>query len=132
MLPVRVLVVGNSRILLRRLRLALEGEGYMVSLARGNGTPAVVLARSEPDLVIAQIRPDRATIEAWRRAIEAFRAHRSLSVLALMTGASSEEERKTLEEMADLGIVQRPLRKRVVLGRLEEWYASEAPLLRAS
>lgn len=104
----------------------------MVSLARGNGAPAVVLARSEPDLVIAQIRPDRATIEAWRRAVEAFRTHRSLSVLALMTGATSEEERKTLEEMADLGIVQRPLRKRVVLGCLEEWYASEAPLLRAS
>ncbi len=132
MLPVRVLVVGNSRVLLRRLRVALESEGYLVTLARGNGVPAVLLARSVPDLLIAQIQPGRTTIEAWRRAVDSFRSHRSLSVLALMTGSSGEVERKALEEVADLGIVQRPLRKRVIMGRLEEWYASEAPLLRAS
>ena len=132
MLPVRVLVVGNSRILLRRLRVALESEGYMVTLARGNGVPAVLLARSVPDLVITQVRPSRTTVEAWRRAVDSFRAHRSLSVLALATDAAGEEERKALEEVADLGVIQRPLRKRVVMGRIEEWYTAEAPLLRAS
>jgi CheY-like chemotaxis protein len=132
MLPVRVLVVGNSRVLLRRLRVALESEGYLVTLARGNGVPAVLLARTVPDLLIAQIQPGRTTIEAWRRAVDSFRSHRSLPVLALMTGSSGEVERKALEEVADLGIVQRPLRKRVIMGRLEEWYASDAPLLRAS
>jgi CheY-like chemotaxis protein len=132
MLPVRVLVVGNSRVLLRRLRVALESEGYLVTLARGNGAPALLLARSVPDLVIMQPHTARTAIEAWRRAVDSFRSHRSLSVLALMTRPSGEEERKAIEEVADLGIVQRPLRKRAIMGRLEEWYASEAPLLRAS
>jgi CheY-like chemotaxis protein len=131
MLPVRVLVVGNSRVLLRRLRLALETEGYLVTLARGNGAPAVLLARSVPDLLIAQVPPARTAIEAWRRAIHSFRAHRALSVLAILTDASTEPGRKTLEEVADLGIAERPLRKRAIMGRLEEWYASEAPLPRA-
>lgn len=132
MLPVRVLVVGNSRVLLRRLRVALESEGYMVTLARENGSPAVLLARAAPDLAILQLRSARPMLEAWRRAVDSFRSHRPLSILALMTGPAGEEERKTLEELADLGIVHRPLRKRAVMGRLEDWYASEAPLLRAS
>jgi DNA-binding response OmpR family regulator len=132
MLPVRVLVVGNRRNLLRRLRLTLESEGYLVTVARDNGAPALLLARVVPDLLIAQLPPSRTAIEGWRRAIDTFRAHRSLSVLALMPASAGEAEHKAVEEVADLGIAGRPLRKRAVLECLENWYSAEAPLLRAS
>jgi hypothetical protein len=130
MLPVRVLVVCSSRSLLRRVGVALELEGYMVTPAGGKTTPAAILARTVPDLVVAQVRPDRTSIEVWRRAIDSYRTRRPLSVLALVTGSIREEERKVLEEVADLGIAERPLRKRAIMSRLEDWYTSEAPMLR--
>lgn len=131
MLPVRVLVVGRNRVLLRRIRRTLESEGYLVILARGSVVPAVLLARTAPDLLIAEIPPARTSIETWRRAIESSRARRPFSVLALTMDAPGEDERRALEEIADLGVAERPIRRRDFLRRLDDWYESEAPQLRA-
>ncbi len=134
MLPVRVLVLGDRRAVIFRLRAALEVEGYLVVAAvAASAAPAPLLSKISPDLVIAHFAgPARPRLEAWRRAVETFRARHALSVLGLAGGGLDAEERRVFESFADLGILGRPFQRKAVLACLERWYASETPLLRAS
>ena len=57
MLPVRILVVGNTIGLQRRLFAALDREGYAVSIGAGGPPPALTLARNCPDLLMLPFMP---------------------------------------------------------------------------
>ena len=78
MLPVRILVVGNTVGLQRRLFTALDREGYAVSIGAGGPPPTLTLARNCPDLLILEAGPALGRIESWRRAIASFRSRSTL------------------------------------------------------
>ncbi|MBM3287943.1 MAG: hypothetical protein FJY88_11430 [Candidatus Eisenbacteria bacterium] len=131
MLPVQTLIVGEPQSLLHWIAAGLEAEGYLACVAGGNLPPAVALERSCPDLLLLVVPQTPFQLENWRRAVHAHQRRRSMSVLALVHRAPSEKERRIIEGFADLGMVGRPWRKSEILERLEEWYASEMPTLRA-
>jgi hypothetical protein len=128
MLPVRILVVGNTIGLQRRLFAALDREGYAVSIGAGGPPPTLTLARNCPDLLILEVGPALGRIESWRRAIASFRSRRPLSVLAVAPESLDHDERATLESITDLGILFRPTSTKEIVERLNEWYESETPI----
>jgi len=129
MLPVRILVVGNTIGLQRRLFAALDRQGYAVSIGAGGPPPALTLARNCPDLLILEVGPALGRIESWRRAIASFRSRRPLSVLAIAPESLDRDERATLESTTDLGIIVRPTSTTEIVQRLDEWYDSETPVM---
>jgi DNA-binding response OmpR family regulator len=128
MLPVRILVVGNSIGLQRRLFDALDREGYAVSIGAGGPPPALTLARNCPDLLILEVGPALGRVASWRRAIASFRSRRPLAVLAIASESLDHDDRSSLESITDLGILVRPTSTTEIVQRLDEWYESETPI----
>jgi len=131
MLPVHVLLVGESLDLFRRLRAPLEAEGMDVSLGSAGPSPGILLARAGPDLLIAEFPGRHSRIEAWRRAIESFRMRRPLAVLAIAPRILSVDEQRILDEIADLGVLRRRPPWEEIVARVEDWYADQTPCLKA-
>lgn len=129
MLPVRILVVGNTVGLQRRLFTALDREGYAVAIGAGGPPPALTLSRNCPDLLILEVGPALGRVESWRRAIASFRSRRPLSVLVLAPENLDRDERAALESITDLGIMVRATSTKEIVERLEEWYDSETPMV---
>ena len=131
MQPVRILLIGEATNLLRRLRLRLEIQGYEVTMGCGAPSPGSAsrgLARTFSSLSLGRAA---GRAETLRLGIEAYRVRRPLSVLFLVNDGIGEHERQLAEEIADLGLVQKPRRTRKVIERLESWYESESSMLLA-
>jgi DNA-binding response OmpR family regulator len=131
MQPIRILLIGDTLNLMRRLKFRLEVQGYEVTLGCGAPSPAFSLSRVRPDVLIAELAAGDGRIETWRRGIESYRMRRSLSVLFLADERAGKGERLLAAEAADLGIVEKPQRARKVIERLETWYEAENSTLLA-
>lgn len=128
MLPVRVLIVGNTVGLQRRLYGALDRDGYSVMIGAGGPPPALTLTRNCPDLLILEVGPALGKLERWRRAIASFRSRRPLSVLAIAPESLDQKMRANLEAIPDLWLLTQPVSTTDICDRVEEWYSSEAPM----
>jgi DNA-binding NarL/FixJ family response regulator len=125
MIPIRVLLVDESLPLLREVKEELESSGgFEVFTAVSPAAGLLGLARLQPDLLIANPYAGRGTAEDWRRAVERYRAGRSLSVLVLANRVR-EPDTSVLREVADLGIVPRRPGSRVVETILTGWACRE-------
>ena len=125
MIPVRVLLVDESLPLLREVKEELESSGgFEVFTAVSPVAGLLGLARLQPDLLIANPYAGRGTAEDWRRAVERYRAGRSLSVLVLANRVR-EPDASVLREVADLGIVPHRPGSRVVEAILTGWACQE-------
>ncbi len=131
MQPVRILLIGDTLRLMRRLRLRLETQGYEVTLGCAAPSPAFSLSRIRPDVLVAELSAGYGRIETWRRGIESYRMRRSLSVLFLADERTGRRERPLAESIADLGLIEKPNRTRQVIERLETWYEAETATLMA-
>ena len=131
MQPVRVLLIGDTMNLMRRLRLRLEAQGYEVTLGCGAPSPTFSLSRVRPDVLVAELAAGDGRVETWRRGIESYRLRRPLSVLFLADERAGRRDRILAEEIADLGLVEAPHRARQVIERLDSWYEAETCLLLA-
>jgi hypothetical protein len=131
MQPIRILLIGEAQNLMRRIHVRLETLGYEVTLGCGAPAPSFSLSRVRPDILVAELSAGDGRVETWRRAIESFRMRRPLSVLFLADARSGLADRAMAEELADLGLVEKPQRARKVIERLETWYESETSTLLA-
>jgi DNA-binding response OmpR family regulator len=105
MIPVRVLVVADSRSRLRGLMREIEtSEGFEAVAAASPAAGMLALARTQPDLMIVDPFAGGGTAEEWRRAIAHYRAARPLGV-AVLAARPSERDRVLLEPLADLGFL---------------------------
>lgn len=125
MIPVRVLLVDESLPLLREVKEELESSGgFEVFTAVSPAAGLLGLARLQPDLLIANPYAGRGTVEEWRRAVERYRAGRSLSVLVL-ADRMCERDASILREIADLGVIPDRRGRRVVETILHGWAEQE-------
>ena len=128
MLPVRVLIVGNTVGLQRRLYGNLDRDGYAVSIGAGGPPPALTLTRNCPDLLIVEIGPALGKLERWRRAIASFRSKRPLSVLAIVPENLDSKEKINIESIPDIWIMIQPVSANDIRERVGDWYTSETPM----
>jgi hypothetical protein len=125
MIPIRVLLVDESLPLLRAIKDELESSGgFEVFTAVSPVAGLLGLARLRPDLLIANPYAGRGTAEDWRRAVERYRAGRSLSVL-LLADRVREPDASVLRGIADLGIVPHRQGTRVIETILTGWAYQE-------
>ena len=122
MVPVRLLLTGETFEVMRRLKTALESEGYEVTARGPRIADGMALGRHQPDVWITEAPATAAGRIRLSRAIDSYRLHRSLAVMVLGGDDSGSNRADPLEEAADLGIIDRPYREQEVLRRLDDWY----------
>ena len=83
MAPPRILVIGDSIALLRKLYSALSNQGYEVAVGAGGPSPSLTICRNSPDLLIVELGPGLGRFERWRCAIESYRSRQPLSILTI-------------------------------------------------
>lgn len=117
----KILVTDDSSTILNIMRRTLEKEGYLV-IPTSNGKEAIEKATLEkPDLLILDfILPDMTGVDICRnlRANEAFKN----TPMVLLTGRSSEEEKKMADEAGINAFITKPF-------DLEDFLAKVAGLL---
>jgi DNA-binding response OmpR family regulator len=132
MIPVRVLVVEDSRPLLRSICEELEAaDGFEVITAGSPAAGMLTLARLQPDLLILDPFAGGGTPEEWNRTVARYRNARPLSVLVL-ADRLSDRDRGILETLADLGIQARYAISRITEAVLTAWAESAEPLSEAA
>lgn len=101
--PVRVLLVDEEETLTRVVRIALELEGWEVSIAH-SGAEALA-DRSEPDIVLLDMMlPDRSGIDV----VAGLRAAGSRAVVIFVTGRTEHEERLAAYQAGGDGYLTKP------------------------
>ncbi len=131
MIPIRILIVEDALPILHRLRDGLEATGdFEVFTASSAPAGLLGLARLQPDVLILQPQTGRGSLEEWRRAIERYRAGRSLAVL-VMSARIPSRAREILDGMADLGVVDRFPHPRLIHRLVTTWAGHEPAASRA-
>ena len=101
--PVRILLVDEEETLTRVVRIALELEGWEVSIAH-SGAEALA-DRSDPDIVLLDMMlPDRHGTEV----VAALREAGSRAVVIFVTGRSEHEERLAAYQAGGDGYLTKP------------------------
>ena len=124
MRPIRVLLVDEPHPASLTVQRELETVGFDVHVASTPVAGMLSLARVKPDLLMVNPHAGHGTSAEWQRAIQRYRVSHSLAVLVIAVQLPPKE-RKTLAEVADLGVVDRPSCPGCVLQILAAWRGQE-------
>jgi DNA-binding NarL/FixJ family response regulator len=125
MIPIRILLVDDAQSDLRSLSEELEeAGGFEVITAASPVSGMLSLARHQPDVLLVNPVAGQGSVEEWRRAVEHYRSARPLGLLVL-AGRISARDRETLEELADVGIMEYPLQPELIREVLAHWAGTE-------
>jgi two-component system cell cycle response regulator DivK len=120
-----ILIVEDTPVNLKLIRLVLAHEGYK-TLAAASAEDALELLRSHhPELVLADVQlPGMDGLEMTRR-IKRGETTADIGVIALTAGASPADERKTVDAGCD-GYLAKPIDARALGVRVREFLESRA------
>ena len=115
-----ILIIDDSPLTLKLVRLLLQSEGYVIRTASGGNEGLSILLTFKPKLVITDIQmPGIDGLEVTRR-IRASPDTRGIVVLALSASAMKGDEEKALSAGCD-GYITKPITNQKMLSYIREY-----------
>lgn len=121
-----ILVVDDSPLTVKLLRVLLQSEGYVIQTANGGSEALSLLPAFKPQLILMDIQmPGMDGLEATRR-IKANPDTQDIVVVVLTASAMKGDEEKALSSGCD-GYVTKPFESRNLLSRIRVYLDGTSP-----
>lgn len=122
----RVLVVDDQALVLRVIKLGLEGGGYEVDTASDGAECIEKLCESLPDFLITDIDMPHMTGKELCLAIEQRFPNRAFPIVVL-TSRTEMEHRKWTSNIENLSFMEKPVSIRRLLSHIGKSLSDHAP-----
>lgn len=117
----RILISDDQPHVRRVLQLALERQGYEVTLETNGENALKRIKETPPDVLITDIYMPRMTGKELCQTIQRDHPDRNFFIF-VMTSSAEREEREWVKDISNVEFLEKPLSPMLLVARLEEYF----------